>query len=529
MHRNLDPQAIAAKLQSLRKRLGYIAVAFREALPTRTTARNQLMAQLIRERHLPERIPIAIKLALTFTVLVGAGMITLGLLVGSNQTMLLEEQIDKFGSTLVMQMVETAREPLLANDHLNLERITTSMHQDSTIQGAAIYNDERLLVAKTGAVPQLTDISLFADRHSVFRWGSTDEEALISYMSPILFRDIIVGYALLTFDHSVMNQAKEDTVTMVVSSILLMLFAVTTASFYLGKRLTRPIHQMVLASRAFSEGKFDYRITEQRDDELGVLIKSLNHMGEGLLRKEQVEKIFSRYVSPQVAKQAIADLETVEELKLGGRHVEASVIFADIVGFTSLSESMSPEKVSSLLNLYFTHIAKAVHFCGGHIDKYMGDCAMIVFGVPEEFEDHSFKAMACAWMLLELIREMNQRREKRQEVVLEFRIGVNSGTMLAGNMGSAERMEYTVVGDSVNLASRLSHAGNPGEAIITEQMLRGKIIETRVATARHGKIQLRGKKEPVSIYQIIDILDPFRKAMREEVIRIIEISESEAA
>jgi adenylate cyclase len=352
---------------------------------------------------------------------------------------------------------------------------------------------------------------------------------MISYISPIVFRDVVVGYALLTFDHSVMNKAKEDTVTVVVSSILLMLLAAIAASLYLGKRLTRPIDQMMLASRAFSEGKFDYRITESRNDELGVLMQSLNRMGEGLLRKEQVEKIFSRYVSPQVARQAIADLERVEELELGGRHVEASVLFADIVGFTSLSETLSPQEISSLLNLYFSHIARAVHFCGGHIDKYMGDCAMIVFGVPEECDNHSFKAMACAWMILELVSEMNKRRRKQQLVPVEFRVGVNSGTMLAGNMGSTERMEYTVVGDSVNLASRLSHAGNPGEAILTEQMLRGKRVETRIATARHGRIQLRGKKEPVSIYQIIDILDPFREAMREEIVRIIESTEIEAA
>lgn len=529
MNRKLNLPIVLTDAWSLLMRLRAAFLARFSALPRKTDTSNRVMDELVRERHLPEKIPIAIKLALTFTVLIGAGMVALGLLVGSNQTMLLEEQINKFGNTLVLQMVETAREPLLANDHLNLERITTSMHQDSTIQGAAIYNHERALVAKTGAVPQLTAQSLNNEHRSIQRWGTERDEALISYISPIKFRDIVVGYALLTFDHSVMNQAKEDTITMVVSTILMMLLAVTAASLYLGKRLTRPIHQMVQASRAFSEGKFDYRITEKRDDELGVLIQSLNLMGEGLLRKEQVEKIFSRYVSPQVAQQAISDLESVQDLKLGGRHVEASVLFADIVGFTSLSENMSPEKVSALLNLYFSHIAKAVHFCGGHIDKYMGDCAMIVFGVPEESEDHSFKAMACAWMLLELIREMNHRRQKRQQTVLEFRIGVNSGMMLAGNMGSTERMEYTVVGDSVNLASRLSHAGNPGEAIITEQMLRGKKIETRVATARHGKIQLRGKKDPVSIYQILDILDPIRKEMRKEVIRIIESSDSEAA
>jgi len=519
---------LTTKLQSLLKGLTGGTIALLAALPQNAGVSFRSLKKLVRTKSLPERLPIAIKLALTFTLLIGAGMIALGFLVGSNQTSLLGEQIDKFGNTLVLQMVETTREPLLANDHLNLERITTSMSQDSNIKGAAIYNDERVVVVQTGSVPAVPAPELFSESRSIFRWESS-QQSLISYVSPIVFRDIIVGYALLTFDHSVMNKAKDDTITTVISTILLMLLASIAASLYLGKRLTRPIHQMVMASRAFSEGKFDYRITEQRDDELGVLMKSLNLMGEGLLRKEQVEKIFSRYVSPQVAKLAIADLEHVEEVALGGRHVEASVLFADIVGFTSMSENMSPQEVSALLNLYFSHIARAVHFCGGHIDKYMGDCAMIVFGVPEEYEGHSFKAMACAWMILELVREMNERRRRRQLVPIEFRIGVNSGIMLAGNMGSTERMEYTVVGDSVNLASRLSHAGNPGEAILTEQMLRGKKVETRVATARHGKIQLRGKKEPVSIYQIIDILDPFREAMREEIIRIIESTDTEAA
>lgn len=473
-------------------------------------------------------MPIAIKLALTFTLLIAIGMVILGVLVGSNQTTLLEQQMNKFGSTLVLQMAETAREPLLANDHLNLELITNNLDQDSNIEGAAIFDDERHQVANTGAIPNLIGQAHFGESTEIFRWQA-GEQALISYLTPIIFRDIIVGYALLTFDHSVMIQAKEETVTTVISTILLMLLVAIGASFYLGKRLTRPIQQMMRASRAFSEGRFDYRITEQRNDELGVLMNSLNLMGEGLLRKEQVEQVFSRYVSPQVARQAISDLERVEHLELGGRHVEASVLFADIVGFTSMSENMSPQEVSALLNLYFSQIARAVLFCGGHIDKYMGDCAMIVFGVPEESEQHSFNAMCCAWMILELVQEMNRRRQTRELPPVEFRIGVNSGTMLAGNMGSTERMEYTVVGDAVNLASRLSHAGDPGQAILTEEMLRGKRLETRIATAHHGKIKLRGKKEPVSIYQIIDILDPFREAMREEIARIIEITETEAA
>ncbi|HEY9149069.1 MAG TPA: adenylate/guanylate cyclase domain-containing protein [Gammaproteobacteria bacterium] len=492
------------------------------------------VGQLLRNRRLPARVPIALKLAFAFVLLIATGMVVLGFLLGSNQTELLEQQMDTYGSTLVSQMAETAREPLLANDTLNLELLTNSLNQDSNIKGAAVYSDEHAPVVQTGLVPVLqphnVTRSQFDERISLQTWRNNNaQQPLISYISPIMFQEITVGYALITFDHSVMVLAKKETVATVVSTILLMLLLAITISFYLGQRLTRPIQQLVEASKAFTEGRYDYRLKGERNDELGVLMKSMNFMGEGLLRKEQVEQVFSRYVSPQVASRAIADLEETEGVELGGRHVNASVLFADIVGFTSMSEGMTPQETSSLLNLYFSNIARAVHFCGGHIDKYMGDCAMIVFGVPEEYEEHSFKALSCSWMILELVRQMNQRRAKKGLTPVEFRIGANSGTMLAGNMGSTERMEYTVVGDAVNLASRLSHAGEPGQIIVTEEMLTAKELINRIVTTHRGKIKLRGKREPVSIFHIRDIQDPFRARMLEEIRRIIDKAEQEAA
>jgi adenylate cyclase len=352
---------------------------------------------------------------------------------------------------------------------------------------------------------------------------------MMSYFAPVRFRDIIVGHALLSFDRSLLERAKDDTATTVPTTTLLVLVLGVAASFWLSGRITRPIHQLMDASRAISEGKYDFRFTDRRNDELDVLMQAMNHMGEGLLRKEQVEQVFSRYVSPQVARQVLADLENVEQVTLGGKHVEASVLFADIVGFTAMSETMSPQEVSSVLNQYFTQIARAVSFCGGHIDKYMGDCAMIVFGVPEHYEDHSFRATACAWMILQLVDAMNGQRRQFGHKTVEFRIGVNSGQMLAGNMGSAQRMEYTVVGDAVNLASRLSHAGDPGQAVVSGEMRDLPTLDGRVAVEQHGTIRLRGKKLPVSTFRVTEILDPFREEMLAENRRIIEAIATEAA
>src|SRR5512142_121347 len=126
-------------------------------------------------------------------------------------------------------------------------------------------------------------------------------------------------------------------------------------------------------------------------------------------------------------------METVER---GGRRVEATVLFADIAGFTSLSENMHPEEVSALLNEYFSCIAQAAHAFHGHVDKYIGDCAMLLFGVPAEDDDHVFHATACAVVIQRAIHTLNQRREADGLVPVHFRIGINNGVMLAGNMGS---------------------------------------------------------------------------------------------
>ena len=494
------------------------------------------IGELLRTRRLPERVPIALKLAFAFAFLIATGMVALGILVGTNQTALLEQQMNQHGATQVQQLSESAREPLLANDTLNLELLTHNLTLSEGIMGAAVFSEEMRIAAREGAVPALsqdkTAVSTINKNIDVYRWELPQEgidQALISYLSPITFRDITVGYTLITFDYSLLSYAKYETIATVVSTVFLMLLLTTGISYYLGQRFTRPINKLVEVCEAYADGQYEYRVHETRNDEIGVLMESLNGMGESLLRKEQVEQVFSRYVSPQVARRAIEDIEHTEHLELGGQHVTASVLFADIVGFTSLSENMSPKEISTLLNLYFSNIARTVHFCHGHIDKYMGDCAMIVFGVPEEHEEHAFYALSCAWMILELIRQMNQLRSARGLTTVEFRIGVNSGTMLAGNMGSAERMEYTVVGDSVNLASRLSHAGVPGQVIVTGDMLDQPELVGRIVTTHRGKIKLRGKKEQISIFHIRDIHDPFRANMLEEIRNILQNSDLEVA
>ncbi|MGR9107132.1 MAG: adenylate/guanylate cyclase domain-containing protein [Gammaproteobacteria bacterium] len=478
---------------------------------------------------IPEHIPIAAKLAFAITLLLTLGMVSLGILIGTNQARLLDDQIALAGDMLADQLGESAKEPLLANDAAALEILSkNAMHLDKIV-GIALFSDDHRIVTSSGLVPSDVEIgaSAFlapADRGSV-SWtekANDRKHPIISFLRPILHRDLTVGYILLSFDRSALTLAKDQTNRVVATNTIMMIGLGLLASFMLSSWLTRPIDELIRVSRSIVNG--DYHVAMpggRRNDEIGILLQSMHTMVRGLLKKEQVEKIFSRYVSDNVAKQVLRDLENLEHAPLGCEHVHASVVFADIVGFTTLSESATPREVSELLNLYFSYIAKAVRFCRGHIDKYIGDCAMIVFGVPEMNPDHAYHAVACGWMIQRLIERINEKRILENKIPVQMRIGINSGTMMAGNLGAEERINYTVVGDSVNIASRLSHTGNPGEIIITEEVLIRENLQHRIQTEFVDTIALRGRKQPVSILRVIDIEAISRNKILREIKNLV--------
>ncbi len=486
--------------------------------------------------NLPEHIPIAAKLAIAITWLLTLGMLGLGILIGTNQARLLDNQIALLSDMVVAQLGEAAKGPLLANDVSSLESLAQKALSLGNIAGIALYSGDLQMVTTAGSVPadlQLQNSSGLAmnpDEKAITWTGSrkSGEHSAISLMRAIRHRNVTIGHIVLSFDGSGLTAAKERTIRMVTTSTVMMIGLGILASFMLGNWLTRPINELIRVSRSIVNGNYDFELSHgRRNDEIGILLRSMDTMGQGLLRKEQVEKVFSRYVSDSVARQVLQDLENIECAPLQCEYVQASVVFADMAGYSTLSESASPKEISELLNLYFAYIAKAVQFCNGHIDKYIGDCAMIVFGVPEKNGDHACHAVACAWMIQRLIEGVNRRRISANNTTVKLRIGINSGTMVAGNLGSADRINYTVVGDAVNIASRLSHAGEPGEIIITEDVLLRQNLNHLVQTEFGGEINLRGRKKPVSILRVMDINAPSRNKILLEIDRLLETEPAE--
>jgi adenylate cyclase len=459
------------------------------------------------------RIPIAIKLALAITLLIVSGMTTLGYTILENQKKIMSEQVIGLGTTVVTQLASSSKEMVLSDDTLGLQTLINNLIDKKSILGAVIIAEDGQILATGGSIPGEHTTRLYRKKttalnkinHFEWRWdfSSGNAHKLVTFISPIHFKELLAGHAMVSFTKNYMVQSLQESKQVIIIITVLMTLVAIFLAFILSKHLSKPIYNLVTASKAIGDGDFTFRLSERRNDEIGELALAFNQMADGLLKKSQVENVFSRYVSSSVAKKI---MENLEEVELGGKHVNASVLFADIVGFTGISENLPPKDITNILNEFFSYISQISELHNGHIDKFMGDCAMVVFGVPEADPEHSYNAIACAVMIQKLVVKLNNLRLKNNQLPIHFRIGVNTGDMVAGNLGSNDRMDYTVIGDPVNLASRLSSIAESDQIVILDELYYVNNIRERVQAKPHKTIAIRGIQKPVSTYLVEDII-----------------------
>ena len=211
----------------------------------------------------------------------------------------------------------------------------------------------------------------------------------------------------------------------------------------------------------------------------------------------KVKNTFKRYVSKQVVDEI---LDNESNLNLGGEEREATVLFTDIRGFTSMSEKMDPKTVVSTLNEYFSEMIDIVFKYNGTLDKIIGDELMIVYGAPLSSEDDTSRALKTAIEMQACIKEMNVKRKKKKEAEILVGAGINRGNVVSGNIGSREMMDYTVIGDTVNLGSRLCSVANPGEILVSDSVF--EISKCDFAFKKLNPINVKGKKNKVNVYLV---------------------------
>lgn len=254
------------------------------------------------------------------------------------------------------------------------------------------------------------------------------------------------------------------------------------SSGVLSRNLVRPIRALLAGVRTLAEGNFGLRIPVRSRDELGELTQAFNEMAQSLKEKELIKDAFRRYVPPQVASKVFADLEGWARALRGERR-QVTILFADIRGFTSLVERLEPEAVVKLLNECFTHLTEVIFKHEGMVDKFVGDSIIALFGVPMAHPDDPLRAVNAAFDIQERLELIN-RAHGGVYPEIRMGIGITSGSVVVGNLGSEDRLEYTAVGQAVNRASRLQELAGPGEILISEEVLAAVEREV-IATPYH--------------------------------------------
>jgi len=265
-----------------------------------------------------------------------------------------------------------------------------------------------------------------------------------------------------------------------------------------GNSIAASVDKLLERMAAVRHGNLGVHLPVTSNEELGELAAGFNSMVGGLQQEEVVRHLFSLYVTPEVAEHAIQ-----HGAELGGQLTSASVLFSDIRGFTALTETQSPEALIALLNRYFQAMSGVVKGHGGLVNKFGGDSLLAVFGTPMNPDaEHAWKAVQAAQAMQAALERFNADQAQRGEPQLRIGVGVASGPVVAGNVGSQERMEYTVIGDTVNLASRLqSMTKDLGVAVLLSG-LTAQVVKERLPLEAIGRVDVRGKQEAVEVFKL---------------------------
>jgi adenylate cyclase len=333
------------------------------------------------------------------------------------------------------------------------------------------------------------------------------------------FKRIELGGAgiIATVPKDIAFQAVEDIQRRNLMIMGIILTAAIMVVFFFGRSISRPVVRLVQATTRIMRGDFRVNIKASTKDEIGTLTRSFVEMGRGLEEREKMKDAFGKFVNRELAEQAMKG-----EIKLGGERVNAAVFFSDIRSFTAISERLEPEEVVEFLNEYMTRMVRCVNDTQGVVDKYIGDAIMAIWGAPVSKGNDIENAINGALMMRKELVEFNQGRGDEKKPLIKIGCGINYGPVLAGQIGSEDRMEYTVIGDTVNLASRIEALNKPfkTDILITEEAY--SYVKDIFDVEPMKSIKVKGKAEPQQIYAVIGRKDdPEKPADMGELRRIL--------
>ena len=267
---------------------------------------------------------------------------------------------------------------------------------------------------------------------------------------------------------------------------------------FLARSITRPVSALVEAMHQVLRGNLRHRAQVERKDELGFLAQSFNEMVSGLQERERIKDTFGRFVSRDVAAAVLSG-----RVPMAGERLEVSILFQDIRGFSALAEKLDPAALLQALNQFFTEVVTAVEAEGGVVKQFTGDGVMALFGAPQATTDHIERAARAGLGIVERVARLNERLQASGAPPLQIGIGIHTGEVVGGLIGPDARVEYGVVGEPVNLASRIEALTKELKATILVSKEIAARLGPRFVLGRSVLVSVKGRTEPIEVVELL--------------------------
>ena len=447
--------------------------------------------------------------ALVVTLLVVA-CVALAIIATQHERAALENEVGKRASALAKSLAGAAKESLLEveqgdfDGELTLDRLIQEVGEGEGVVAVRLLDREGRIAAsldgsERGQVgARLTGVDWNENGPAVHRQGVS-----LRVAAPVHYSDVLIGEAQVDLDLRVLIDpaVRSNTRQLAIAAVIVICLGVGAGMTFVAL-LVGPLRRLRHGVDQLKAGNLTVRVPPTSSDEVGSLTRAFNEMGDSLLQKQRIQSAFGRYVNDYVLNQL---LEGQDEEQQAGIEREVTILFADIRRFTRLSEGMEAPAVVTLLNEIFHLASDHILERGGTIDKFIGDSVMAYFGAPVPHADHAQRAVGAAIEIERTITERNQASSSLDPgassmVPVELGIGIHTGVVVVGNIGSDRRTDFTAVGDAVNVAHRLEKLARPGEILISEAVQRR--VRTLARTRFEGERQLSGREEPVHVYSV---------------------------
>jgi adenylate cyclase len=355
---------------------------------------------------------------------------------------------------------------------------------DRSVLGTSLQRQDRLALSDyIASIPDI-ETTIFNDSTTATTQTILNGERYLLSLVPMDVQNLAYFVIAVSLDKEFATFKGAQFIVLLIGAGAIVLGIIF--SFVFGNTITKPLDKLVEAVVEIEKENYNVVVDVHTKDEIGRLAKNFNDMANGLGERFELLKFVSKNTASMIKEKGVGNLE------LGGKRKYLTMFFSDIRGFTAFSEKREPEEVIEMLNLYLRKQAEIVQKHGGDIDKYVGDELMAIF----EGDDAERRAIGCAQEIQRTLRVVN----KETEADIAIGIGINSGEVVSGNMGSAERIDHTVLGNHVNLAARLCSKADRHQIIISENTY-SKVQDLKAFKALEP-IMVKGISEPIQTYEV---------------------------